>query len=256
VYAAGHARVGELGRELAGVLACGPGALLALHSAGGRWEARPPWRGAIHVISSRVRMHRGVIGHRTRHIAPGDAAIKDGIPITSPARTLLDLAGVLTPRELERAVYRVEALGLATVGELEERSASERAGIGKLRDILGAAPSPTRSELEARFLAFIEAHGLPRPRVNERVEGFEVDFHWPGARLIVELDGYAFHSDREAFERDRARDSALQAAGWRIIRVTYRRLVDDEAQLARHLLALVARETRDIGGEVVPRATI
>ena len=73
VYAAGHANVGELGRELAAVFACGPGPLLALDSAGGRWEIRPPWRGAIHVVSSRVRMHRGVIGHRTRLLAPGDA---------------------------------------------------------------------------------------------------------------------------------------------------------------------------------------
>jgi very-short-patch-repair endonuclease len=201
---------------------------------------RPPWRGAIHVVSARIRMHRGVIGHRTRLLAPGDACVTDGIPITSPARTILDLAGVLSPRELERMIHQAEVLGLATKDELEERFASERPGIGKLRDILECdTTAPTRSELEARFLTFIDAHGLPQPRVNERVEGFEVDVHWPEAKVVVELDGFAFHAGRDAFERDRARDSALQAAGWRIIRVTHRRLVGDEDQLSRQLHLLV-----------------
>jgi very-short-patch-repair endonuclease len=240
VYAVGHRAFTDLGRELAAVFACGPEALLGLFSAGGRWEIRAPWRGAIHVVSARTRMHHGVVGHRTRRLPPEDAAVCCGIPITSPARTLVDLAGVLSPRELERAIHRTELLGLATLDELEVRFSSDRPGIGKLRDILAVGtPAPTRSELEQQFLAFVDDHALPKPRVNEHVEGFEVDFHWPDARLVVELDGFAFHGTREAFERDRARDAALQAAGWRSVRVTRRRLMHDEETLAHQLHALV-----------------
>jgi hypothetical protein len=178
-----------------------------------------------------------------------------GIPITSPARTLVDLAGVLSLRELERAIHRTELLGLATIDELETRFSSDRPGIGKLRDILAAgAPAPTRSELEQRFLAFVDDYALPTPHVNEHVEGFEVDFHWPDARLVVELDGFAFHGTREAFERDRARDTALQAAGWRSVRVTHRRLTGDAEALAHQLHALVARETHAIRAQLAPGA--
>jgi very-short-patch-repair endonuclease len=111
-------------------------------------------------------------------------------------------------------------------------------GIVKLRN---PGPSLTRSELEARFIAFLDHADLARPSVNARVESFEVDFVWHEQRLIAELDGYAFHSTRVAFERDRARDRRLQARGWRVVRITWRQLRDHPASLAAELAALLSR---------------
>ena len=107
---------------------------------------------------------------------------------------------------------------------------------------LGAAP--TRSELEARFIAFLDDAVLPRPNVNTVIEGMEVDFAWPEHRLIAELDGYAFHATRRAFERDRARDRRLQAHGWRVVRITWRQLHVEPQQLARELAALLGLRAR------------
>jgi very-short-patch-repair endonuclease len=100
----------------------------------------------------------------------------------------------------------------------------------------------TRSDFEELLLALCERHALPRPLVNQVVEGFEVDFVWPDARLIVEADGWSAHGRRSAFERDRVRDAALQVAGWRVIRITWRRLRRAPGGVARQLARLIAME--------------
>jgi very-short-patch-repair endonuclease len=110
----------------------------------------------------------------------------------------------------------------------------------------------TRSELEERFLAFLDAHDLPRPSVNCAVEGFEVDFHWPDQRLIVELDGRAAHHTLTAFERDRARDRALQAAGWRVVRITWHQLQYEPTQIAGDLIRLLSMP----GSHEAPRIAV
>jgi very-short-patch-repair endonuclease len=121
-----------------------------------------------------------------------------------------------------------------------------RPGVPRLRAVLasGRVGIVTRSELESRFLALVTAAGLPAPRVNARIPAggrrFEVDCVWPEPRVAVELDGHAYHSTRAAFERDRARDRLLQAAGWRVIRITWRQLHDEPEAVMADLKRLLS----------------
>jgi very-short-patch-repair endonuclease len=166
-----------------------------------------------------------------------------GIPVTSPARTLLDLAAVAPSHDLERAFDEALTQRLTTTASLT--AAVERAqghhGAGRVRALLARSEEPalTRSEAERRFLALVREARLPAPMVNAHVAGYLVDFLWRDSRLIVEIDGYRFHSSRAAFERDRLRDAELNAAGFRVVRVTWRQLVEEPvaviARLARAL---------------------
>jgi hypothetical protein len=170
--------------------------------------------------------------------------VREGIPVTSIARTLLDLGEVLRPRQLERAFEEAERRRLLDVRAIEkllERSPGRRGlrPLGALiREQRGPAPV-TRSELERLFLDFCRHAGLPRPTANAIVAGHEVDMVWMEQRVGVELDGRAYHQTRAAFERDRRRDAKLQVAGFRVIRVTHRWLVEDPAGLANTLRALL-----------------
>ena len=160
-------------------------------------------------------------------------------------RTLLDLAAVLDGRRLERAINEADVLRLTHALSLRDLLVRypRRAGTPAIAAALAAraaGATVTRSELEERFLDLLDRHGLPRPRTNAYIEGIEVDCVWPAARLIVELDGHAVHGTREAFERDRERDRLLQAAGWRVIRVTWRQLSADPAAVAADLRMLLA----------------
>jgi very-short-patch-repair endonuclease len=162
----------------------------------------------------------------------------DGVPITTPARTLLDLAAVAHPRHLEQAVAEAERRRLASRRGLAALLARYpgRPGSRAVRALLeaDARPALTRSEAERRFLVLIRSAGLPAPDVNVRVGDVEVDFLWREAGLVTEVDGYAFHSDRAAFENDRRRDAELAARGLTVIRVTWRQLVDEpEAVVVR-----------------------
>jgi very-short-patch-repair endonuclease len=169
-----------------------------------------------------------------------------GIPITTPARTVLDLAADSTERELEQALAQAEARHLTSRRKLLLLLARYpgRRGVRALRRLLerDARPALTRSEAEERFLALIRKSGLPHPDVNVNLGRYEVDFLWREHRLVVEIDGYAHHSDRESFEADRARDAWLAAQGHTVIRVTWRQLVDEpEVVLARVAEALASR---------------
>ncbi|MGI8804124.1 MAG: type IV toxin-antitoxin system AbiEi family antitoxin domain-containing protein [Thermoleophilaceae bacterium] len=239
VYAVGHTAVMPRGRWYAAVLACGPEALLSHRSAAALWELRADASGGadVSVPGASRRSRSGIRLHRTRSIDARDRAIRYGIPVTSVARTLLDLAVTVAPREFERAFEEADRRGrvsVATVERLLERSPGHH-GAGPLAALVAedrAAAAFTRSELEACFLTLCRDAGLPRPLVNVRVAGYEVDAVWPQERLVVELDGYAFHRTRRAFERDRAKDAVLQRAGYRVVRVTYRMLAKDPAAVA------------------------
>jgi very-short-patch-repair endonuclease len=177
-----------------------------------------------------------------------DRALRDGIPVIAVPRTLLDLAEVLGPRQLERAFEHAERLGLLDVRALRrlcERSRGRR-GLRTLGDLLaaGSEPTDTRSALERRFAALCRAGDLPPPAFNVGVGGFEVDALWPRERLIVELDGYLFHRTRRAFESDRARDADLQLAGYRVLRITSRRLDREPAAVAATVRRLLAEGAR------------
>ena len=167
----------------------------------------------------------------------------NGIPLTLPARTLLDLAATETQRDLERALSEARVLKLVSDKQLLhaiERTPS-RKGTKALRVLLDHGPAITRSEAERRLLKLIRDANLPQPLTNVRLHGHTVDFCWPQNRLIVEFDGFAFHGHRRAFERDRKRDRTLVAAGYRVIRITWRQLTDESlAVIASVAQALTA----------------
>lgn len=233
---------------MAGVLAAGAGAVLSHRSAAALWELTAAGSRAIDVIAPRKLCQRsGLILHYCL-LADDEITVRDGIPVTTVARTLLDLAGVLPRRRLERAVNEAEfrRYGDGTsLPSLIERHRGAR-GIGALRACLqqgDLGSTVTRSELEDRFLSLIEKSGLPRPEVNAPLAvgqtWIEADFVWRASRLSVELDGRAAHATRRAFERDRDRDRRLQVAGWRVVRVTWRQLEDSPASLTRDLRELL-----------------
>jgi uncharacterized protein DUF559 len=175
-----------------------------------------------------------------------DRAVREAMPVTSVARTLLDLAEVLRPHQLERVVEEAERLRLFDLRAVEEvcHRSHGRRGLGALRTVLaGVSPAAPliRSELERRFLALCQEAGLPSPAMNVFVAGYEVDALWFEPRLVVELDGFAYHGDRAAFERDRIRDAALQLAGYRVLRLTPRRLEKEPAAVAETVRTLLGR---------------
>ncbi len=246
VYAVGHRVVSLRGRWMAAVLAAGPGAVLSHRDAAAVWDLRPSQRKRLEVTAPRQHKRPGIDIFTTR-LELDEVTAVDRIPVTTVARTLLDLAAVLPRSQLERAMERAEALQLTDVVPLDallERHRGHR-GTAALRERLerGIKPALTRSELEDRFLAFLDAHGLPRAEVNSHLQlgdrCFEADFIWREQRLIVELDGHETHGTRAAFERDRERDRILQAHGWRVVRITWRQLHDDPGTIAADLLRLL-----------------
>jgi very-short-patch-repair endonuclease len=223
-------------RELAAVLSCGDTAVLSHHTAAALWGIRSPTYGDVDVtITRQLRPRHGVRLHRVRALDPHDVTRRHGIPVTTPSRTLLDLSSVLDRHSLARAVEEAEVQRLVCRDALLDRCRARR-GAATLRAVLesAAGPAMTRSEAEARLLALIRAARLPAPETNVRIGGYEVDFLWREQRLVVEVDGFAYHSTREAFERDRRKDADLQTLGLRTTRVTYR-------QIAHEPLATIAR---------------
>jgi len=242
VYAVGHTALVPLAREMAAVLACGPSAVVSHYAAGSLLRLLESAVDIIDVTVPRTNRRRpGIRVHRSRSLAAEDVCVHRGLPVTAPARTLLDLAEVATARDLERAFDEAvtkELTSHAALIAVVERSRGHR-GTGKLRDLLTRTdePSLTRSEAEERFLALVREAGLPTPAVNVQMAGYLVDFLWRDQALVVEVDGYRFHSSRSAFERDRRRDADLNAAGFRVIRITWRQLVEEP-------LAVIARIAR------------
>ena len=247
VYLAGSAELLPLGRETAALLVCGPNAALSHRTAAAIWRIVTFVPSAIDVlVVGRNPRPRGAVRvHRAQKLDTSELRRRDALVVTSPSRTLIDLAGVVDERTLRRSVE--EALRLRLVRSGEVLAALERAprrhGAPALRAALSAndAPAMTRSEAERRLLDLLRVAGLPAPATNVRVAGFEVDAVWRAERLIAEVDGFAFHASREAFERDRRRDAALQAAGWRVVRLTWRRLVDEPEAVVALIAGLLAQ---------------
>jgi very-short-patch-repair endonuclease/predicted transcriptional regulator of viral defense system len=241
VYAVGHGDLTTHGRFLAAVLSCGAGAALSHQAAAVLWGLRKPQGPRIDVTvppSGGRSRRRLLIVHRSP-LEPEEVVVKEAIPVTSPARTLVDLAGVLTRRQLERTIDEAEFLGLHVDAPLTRRGSR---GVALLRAVLeehNAGSTWTRSELEERMLALCRRAGLPAPLVNQVVAGWEVDFLWPDQRLAVETDGWSSHRGRGAFERDRLRDAALVEAGWRVVRITRARLARDPQGVAAQLARLL-----------------
>jgi very-short-patch-repair endonuclease len=233
VYLVGHTAPTRFTPEMAAALACGSRAMVSHDSAGLMWMLlrERPRVAEVTVPGPWKPLHPGLRTHCSQTLTPQERRRLHGIPVTSPARTLLDLAARHRADRLERMVADAERRGLVRPSELVEQLGRNprRRGSATLRTVLriGGGPALTRSEAEARLLKLVRAAGLPVPQANVIVEDHEVDLLWREARVIVEFDGFAFHGDRVAFESDRLRDAELQAMGFRALRVTWRQLVDD-----------------------------
>jgi very-short-patch-repair endonuclease len=231
---------------MAAVLACGPGALLSQRDAAAQWNISPP-RGKgidVLVIGRSRRRQDGINVHCVRSFDTRDGQVLDGIPVTGVARTLFDLAAVVNERQLRYAWEQAERLRLLDTRQVERLcdGATGRRGLGTLRELLAdrSEPSDIRSKLEQRFREFRAAYDLPLPAFNVVMGPYTVDALWVKERLVVELDSRAFHSDPEAFERDRERDAYLQVRGYRVMRITWRRLERQPAAVAHQMRALLS----------------
>jgi very-short-patch-repair endonuclease len=223
VYAVGHPLITREERWLAAVLACGPGAALSHLSAAALWGLIAADGEAIDVTVARGRKgHGGIRAHR-RRTAP-EAAVHRGIPTTSVAHTLLDLATTFTPAHLERALGEAQLLPFFAEDELRRALATGRPGVRALRAIWDRDERSVgipRNAMERRFLKIVKAAGLPRPEVNMPWGRWEIDALWPELRVAVELDGRTYHQRRADFARDREKDRELQLAGLIALRFTY-----------------------------------
>jgi predicted transcriptional regulator of viral defense system len=248
VYAVGHTDLSLKGECLAAVLAVGPGALLSYYSAGWLWGI---WRGSPEPfeVTAFVPRHHvpppGVVRHRARNLVDEDRAIVDGIPVTSIARTLLDLAWKLRPHLLRRALARAEELELLDLDAIEAVIARNRGhhGAKRLRHALDIYQPPafTRSEFERRFAEHLVRSGLPRPATGWNEVGHEIDVYWPERRFGVELDAYETHGTRDAFERDHDRDLDFALTGIETVRVSERQFRREPDEIAARVATLLAR---------------
>jgi very-short-patch-repair endonuclease len=239
VFAVGHLPTSPHARAIAAVMACGKGAALSHRSAAALWDMTPDRRGPIDVTARAGRKHHGIRVHRSK-LDDRDVTTHFGIPITSPARTLLDLADMLDDTALARAVNEARLkrrLGLDALEDLLARSPGR--ATTRLRPFIHRRTAPTRSAFEDAFLELIDRYKLPRPEVNQRIAGHEVDAVWREQRLIVELDSREYHDDDQSFETDRDRDADLLAAGFPVVRVTWARLEWTPAREARRLNRLL-----------------
>jgi very-short-patch-repair endonuclease/predicted transcriptional regulator of viral defense system len=246
VYAVGHRLLTAKGRWMAAVLAAGPDALLSHRQALSLWDLLRIPSGAIDVtVPGRTgrRGPKGIRMHHSEHLTATDRTQIDNIPVTSLAWTLVDHAATAHPQRVRSVLEQVQRRELhVDLDELLERFPN-RKGSKAIRVALAQmrGPAPwTQSELEDRFLALIREAGLPEPETNVLVEGELVDALWRDQRLIVEVDGYEFHKSRAQFESDRRRDAKLQVAGYRVLRVTQRRLQDDAGAVLAEILALLS----------------
>ncbi len=249
VYLVGHRASIPGSRDYAAVLACGHGAVVSHVSAGALWSPTKVAAVAdVDVVmegNRRLRARAGITTHRTATLDPADVRDLDGLPVTAPARTLIDLASVAHP--FLDALYS-DLLSRRLLGQGDLEAALDRAGRRRgaplIRALIDANERGfTRSEAERRMRRLCRAARLPAPRTNARIVGYEVDFLWSQDGLIVEVDGFQFHGHRAAFERDRRKDQALIAAGYRVMRVTWRQLTDEPYAVVAVIAAGLRRQS-------------
>lgn len=251
VYAVGHAVLRAEGYWLAAVFSAGEGAVLSHRSAAALWDLRREARAVADVLvvreGGRAR-RRGVAMHRTTFLPPHEATERHGIPVTSPARTLLDVAEILQRHQLDRALEQAEMTGVFDLTAIARviREHPGRKGGRRLATAVeqqfGEAPL-TRSDLEARMRALCRAAGLPQPHANHRIAGVEGDFVWPDLGVVVEVDSFYTHGTHAAFERDRRKDAALTAAGLTVLRYTDRAVDREQDRITETLVATLRART-------------
>jgi very-short-patch-repair endonuclease len=252
VYAVGHRQLRRQGWWRAAVLAVGSDAVLSHRDAAALHGIRPPTDRVRVDVTTPDRSSRtgrpGIDLHRSL-LHRADVILVDGIPATTVSRTLVDLAAILTLDQLTYALGEAERRHLLDVDAIEaarRRLLGRRGpGHGRLERALAEhralGAQLTRSELERRFAELVARAGLPRPRLNATVHGVEVDASWPDQALVVELDGYAFHRGRAAFQRDRTKGNDLTVAGFAVLRFTHHDVVRRPEIVASRLAAALAR---------------
>ena len=239
VYAVGSPRVSSRGRWRAATLAYGPRAILSHRDSAALADLPRIWHRGIDVTVPDAKPHpqRGINVHRSDILHPEDLTTIDDIPCTSIARTLLDLATCTTPTQHRRAYEKAErtgALDALAIDRLLDRSRGHHGWrrLSTLRAYDPTAAAGAESELERIFCDLMRKHHVPAPLTNVPLDGFLVDAYWPDANLVVELDGYEFHRDRDTFERDRERIAALRLAGREVVPFTYRQVTREGGWVA------------------------
>jgi very-short-patch-repair endonuclease len=238
VYLVGHPAPHPDVPLLAALLACVERVYISHVSALALWELvrAPITEVEVTAVGWNCKSRPGIRVHRVGALHPLDRRARSGIPVTAPARSLLDFAATASDEETRRAIAEARVRRLLRPGELAAAAdrAPRRAGTAHIRALLKHEGEPvlTRSDAERRMLALVRDAQLPPPRANTRLLGFEVDFLWAEQALVVEVDGYAFHSSARSFERDRRRDAILEAAGYRVMRVTWKQLIEEPIAVA------------------------
>jgi very-short-patch-repair endonuclease len=248
VYAVGHRRLRREGYWLAAVLAVGRGAVLSHRQAAGLHGFRPSNGSTIDVSTKRRVTVARIRVYTNRTLGSEDITEIKGIPVTTASRTLVDVAGMVAEDHLVKALREADRLQILDVGGIERVLArtAHRTGKGHkaMRDALqqyaAIAPHDTHSTLEDDFLRLIHKAHLPPPQTNVDIHGFRVDAAWPTQRLVVELDGLAYHLNRHAFQTDRERDRTLQVAGYKVLRYTWKDVTSDAQRTIGELRALLA----------------
>jgi very-short-patch-repair endonuclease len=239
-----------LAAETAALLHAGDDCVLSHGTAAALWGfADNPSFVAITVIGRNVRGRPGLDVHRVPELDVRDVRMKHGFPVTAPARTIIDLAGHAPASVVERALNEARVLDLVTDPQLQaamERSPL-RPGVAAVRAILEDEEGPefTRSKGERELKRLLTRAELPWPNFNTKCHGFEVDAVWTQPRVVLEVDGYQFHGHRAAFERDRRKDQRLAAAGYTVIRITWRQLQGEPVAVAVRIAQALARAQRD-----------
>lgn len=241
VYAVGHRMLTPKGHRMAAVLAYGSDAVLSHRSAAAQWTISQA-SGKIDVTTPRSKRSRPGTRAHAAILHPEDIAAHDGIPVTSVARTILDLAATLRNEALTGLIEEADRRERFDLRALDRAMARRphAAGVARLRAVLAAyrGTPDTRSGLERGFRALIGKAGLPEPEFNVIVAGLTVDVYWPEWKLVVELDGRPFDNSPRAFETDRIRDATLQKADIRVLRVTDTRFGADPGGVLADVLAL------------------
>jgi predicted transcriptional regulator of viral defense system/very-short-patch-repair endonuclease len=251
VYAVGHRAANSESRWMAAVMACGRSTVLSYLDGSALWKIYNGVGARIHVTTT-AHGGRGLSGirvHRARRLDPEDVTVHRGIPVTTVARTLVDLTDVLTSERVLRALREADYLGLLDLDALSAavERAHGRKRLGVLREAV-AAHRPgqiIRSELEHRFLELVREAGLPAPETNVKITArrrrYEIDCLWREQRVAVELDGRAAHARTAAFEPDRRKDAALNAIGLRPLRFTWLRVSREPADVIAELDATLTQ---------------
>jgi very-short-patch-repair endonuclease len=245
VYVVGRPEVGCHGRWMAAVLCCGPRALLSHSSAGALWGVLA-WDGSIDVVLPHgvSRRHPGIHAHRRLGLGAEHRRQVDGIPVTDPVSTLIDIAARRPRDVLGLAIREADRLDLIDPVSLRAslESAPRQPGLGQLRSLLDSEMfSLTDSELERRFLRLTRSAGLPAPQTQAWVNGFRVDFYWPDLGLVVETDGLRYHRTADQQKRDRVRDQAHAVAGMTTLRFTAAQVRYEATRTAETLKSVIVQ---------------